>query len=305
MTPSLSQRTKTSLSRLLPAAFALAAAVLGTGCGAANDQVIAVVGALDIVGDTTGMCKDPLAMMAAGAACALPAMTAFNDSAIYDVGIAAATDSDLKLIPVITNRAMTRMVAGLDLNTIYLVAYDIELVLNPKLAVSAAIPATALKRTIPIASPLLGPMCITYLYKELSLIDRGVAKTILEAGVLNPGPLSFDVPPQVVTARLRFRYNQSGVLGVGNWFEYPVEFCQWCLALDPANPTAYAFKSDGNGGGDLVSCPPPVMPPAIPVPFGQPCSVGRAQASGNDKRQKTPCCKKDRSYFCGEDIPFM
>lgn len=285
-----------TMNRWLSAAFALAAGATGAGCGAANDQVIAIVGATVFNPDSAGKCVDPTAMPMMGMNCSLNITTPVISYGVYDVGIASTNGEDFNLLPVVTNRAMMRQVAQIDLNTVFLVAYDVELALNPKLAVSAAIPSSVLKRTVPIASPLLGTNCTTYLYTKVPVIDHGVAQAVFEAGVLNPGPRTFEVPPQVVTVRLRYRYNQSGVLGVSNWFEFPVEFCQWCLALDANDPRLPAFKTDKM---DLATCPPPPSPPAMPVSFGDPCANGLAQDS------KSVCCKKDRSYFCGSRIPTM
>lgn len=281
------------MKRWLQATCLALAATASSACGSYNDGVVAVTATFGKSIDSTGMCNGPMNTM--GMQCGAPTMTPLVYEGIYDVGIAVARDADYILTPLVVNRPMSRSVGGIDLNAVFLSGIDIELVPTASSkAVSAGIPAVVRQRSIPIGGPLLNSNCQFYFPDYLAVIDRAIAKSVVDAQVLTAGRPELGASPQIVTVRLRYRYTQSGVQGVSNWLEFPVQFCLYCLALDPATNKRAIIPPDKT---ELPMCPVPAAGNSLTFPDA--CANGLAQD------QEMFCCQKDRKVFCGKDIPTM
>lgn len=273
-------------STLLAAVAALGLA--GSGCGALNDQSMAVFGAHTKSYDETSMkCTlklPPPGMMSVGM---LPDVV-FTAGGTFDVGVAAALGVGFNMRILAGNKTATRMSSGsspVELNNIFMTGLEYEYVAAASDPLSVFFRGTLAKRTENFGGPQLPPG--GFLSMQIAAIDPITTKQ-LESAMVLPQGIDPETPLSELIIRIRARGNSGGVAVFSNWFEFPVRVCSWCLGFNPAEPGTSAIKS-----GKVVPCP------AEGPAFEYPCSNGPAQDG------PVACCAKGNTVVCGPGVPSM
>jgi hypothetical protein len=203
-----------------------------------------------------------------------PAVTVSVSRGVLDVGLltASATFSGYQAFGVVSNNIPLRtMTGGVEKDAIFLTGADVQLVAQAPLV----LPSGQSQFFVPVAAQRLAPNSngVGEGVLTVEAIPRQIAAQL--AAVV---PTGADPTTSLVLARMRPVGQRAGSDITGNWVEFPIEICKYCLA------------------------PPPQACPAMPIPKTQ---VLLGDVCNPVQDAAVTCCTQGGAVLCGAQVPSM
>jgi len=251
----------------------LAALSLGGGC-VENDYSIPITGNFGL----DNMCMVP--MMA----------TIPVTKGRYDVGLASNLGLGFTMLPRVQNLLMTRTANGVEMNSVQLIGWDVDIIADPGQPISDVLPqgVDGLTR---LFIPAYGGQILpgASVIAPVDVINPNAASVLLNSRRIPAGVSTNMQPYQTLTIHLRARLTSGGQTISSNAIDFPVEVCAFCLAVKPGEIGVPGYNP---GNGSLFDCPDNPVDENTLVTS---CTPQQDSAS--------TCCLKGRQVLCGNAVP--